>query len=550
MPVDYILQYWNKIQSGEIVVSKRIKQLYQKVIDELENPKEPYIFDIELATKPITFIETFCKNSKGKWAGKPIELLLWQKTMIQVIYGFVNKNTKQRRAREIFIICGRKNGKSVLTSGLGLFGMIEEQGAEVACVSTKMDAAKIVFNEALNMVKQSPYLNKHIRKRKSDLYLDETFSSFKPLSSKSNTLDGLNTSLGIADEIGAIRDRDIYDVILQSQSARQQPMMFSISTAGFVREGLFDAQYKYGCQVLDGVVQNDSFLPFFYELDDKSEIDDPGMWIKANPSLGVTKSFEDLKSNIEKARVDSTFMPTVLVKDFNVRETVAGSWLTFEELNSEDTFNLADFKNSYAIAGVDLSETNDLTCATLLMMHDGNDIKYIYQHYFIPEDTAGKKIKEDKVPYDVWQKQGLITYCKGVKIDYSDVTAWFEKVMKEYKIIPYWIYYDRWNTQYWFKEMASKGFQMRTCGQGFKDVSPAMKVMTVDFQSHLMNYNNNPITKWCLSNTAITADAAGNIKFDKGKNRKQRIDGTASLYDAFFGLQANFLDYKQLIRGR
>ena len=247
---NYILDYWDKIQSGEILVSKRIKQLYDKVVKELENPKPPFIFDIELATRPITFIENFCKNSKGQWAGKTIELMLWQKAMIQVIYGFVHHKSKLRRVREIFIVCGRKNGKSVLTSGLGLYGMIEEDGAQVACVSTKTDAAKIVFNEALNMVKQSPNLNKHIRKRKSDMYMESTFSNFVPLSSKSNTLDGLNVSLGICDEVGAIRDRDIYDVIRQSMSARQQPMMFSISTAGFHREGLFDAQYKYGCDIL------------------------------------------------------------------------------------------------------------------------------------------------------------------------------------------------------------------------------------------------------------------------------------------------------------
>ena len=197
-----------------------------------------------------------------------------------------------------------------------------------------------------------------------------------------------------------------------------------------------------------------------------------------------------------------------------------------------------------------MSETGDLTCATLLMMHDGSDMKYVYQHYFIPEDTADKKIREDKVPYNIWRDRGLITYCKGAKIDYSDVTAWFEKVMHEYRVIPYWIYYDRWNSLYWFKEMESKGFQMKTCGQGFKDVSPTMKMMEIDFKEKLINYNGNPITEWCLSNTAIQTDAAGNIKFDKSKNRKRRIDGTASLYDAYFGLMDNYISYQSLIKGK
>jgi phage terminase large subunit-like protein len=555
LPNNYILEYWHKIQSGEIVVSKRVKQLYQKVIDELEHPIEPYIFDIDLANRPISFIETFCRNSKGKWAGKPISLLLWQKAMMQVIYGFVNKDTKLRRVREVFVVTGRKNGKSVLTSGLGLFGMIEEQGAEVACVSTKMDAAKIVFNEALNMVKQSPYLNKHIRKRKSDMYMDDMFSNFKPLSSKSNTLDGLNVSLGICDEVGAITDRNIYDVILQSQSTRQQPLIFSISTAGFVREGLFDTLHKYGTDILDGRLTDNkipygSFLPFFYELDDPIEIDDPDMWIKANPSLGVIKSFDELKSNVERVKIDPTFVQTLRTKDFCIPGNVENAYLTPQELTNTATFNILDFKGSYFIGGVDLSETTDLTCATILMMHENDKTKYVLQHYFIPGDNAEKKIRQDKVPYDIFQNQGLITFCEGNRVDYNDVTNWFsDVVMGQYGIYPFMIGADRWNTQYWFKEMKDKGFPIEGVGQGYKSMSPTMKSLKADFQAHLINYNNNPLTKWCLSNCSIKPDPAGNIKFDKSKNRNLRIDGVASLCDAYFGLMENYGDYQNMIKG-
>lgn len=549
MAENYILKYWDKIQSGEIIVSKRIKQLYEKVVTELENPKPPFVFNIEMASRPITFIETFCKNSKGQWSGKQIQLLLWQKAMIQVIYGFVHCETKLRRAREIFIICGRKNGKSVLTSGLGLYGMMEEDGAQVACISTKKDAAMIVFNEALNMVRQSPNLNKHIRKRKSDMYMESTFSNFVPLSSKSNTLDGLNVSLGIADEVAAIRDRDTYDVIFQSQSSRQQPMMFSISTAGFIREGLFDAQYKYGCDVLDGLINNDSFLAFFYELDEKAEIDNPDCWGKANPSLGVIKSFDDLKANVEKARVDSTFMPTVITKDFNIRETVAGSWLTFADLNNTDTFDIADFKGSYCIGGVDLSEVADLTCSTIIMMKRNNPMKYVLQMYFIPEEAALNKIKSDKVPYDVWRDKGYITFCKGNKVNTSDVTKWFnETVIKQYGIIPINIGYDWAMSSLWQEEMKAHGFKLSSVRQGFISVSPIMREMELDFKSKLINYNDNPVLKWCLSNTQVITDTAGNIKFDKRRNKHMRNDGMTSLYDAYKVLLDNYRDFLNTIK--
>ncbi len=551
---NYIKEYYSKIESGEIIVGKRIKQLYSKLIYEIDHPIDNWVFDIEFASRPITFIETFCRNSKGQWMGKPVTLLLWQKACLQAIYGFVDKDTKLRRVREAFVVCGRKNGKSTMLSGLGLFGMCSENGAQVLCSANKYQQARIIFDEAQNMVLQSPELSSLVRKRKTDMYMDLNFSSMLPLSKNSRLADGLNCSLALVDEVHENTDRYSYDVIKQSMSARQEPLIFTISTAGFVREGLYDILHDYGCNLLDdkldGRVPYGAFLPFFYELDEVSEMQNPDMWIKANPSLGEIKSFDELKANVDKSAIDTTFVPTLKTKDFDIPENISGSWLSYQELNNESTFDIADFKGSYAIGGVDLSETNDLTCATLIMMHDKSDIKYVLQHYFIPEDIADKKIKEDKMYYDVWQQKGFITFCKGIKIDYSDVTAWFERVLKEYKVIPYWIYYDRWNSQYWFKEMASKGFQMKTCGQGYKDVSPAMKAMTVDFQAHLINYNNNPVTKWCLSNTAVKTDPAGNIKFDKSKNRKLRIDGTASLYDAYFGLMDNFITYKQLIKGK
>ena len=552
---NYIREYYSKIDSGEIIAGKRIKQVYKALVEELDHPILNWIFDIEKANEPIDFIETYCKNSKGKWMGKPVKLLLWQKAFLQAIYGFVDKYTGLRRCREAFVECGRKNGKSTLLSGLGVYGMLSENGAQVLCSANKYQQARIIFDEARNMVEQSPELKKIIRKRKMDMYCDLNFSSMLPLSKNSELSDGLNASLALIDEVHSNKDRYSYDVIKQSMSARQQPLMFTISTAGFVRSGLFDTLHDYGCNILDGKITDKdvpygAFLPFFYELDDVKEIDDPDMWIKANPSLGVIKSYDELKANVERAKVDTTFLPTLKTKDFDLPENVAGSWLTFEELNNKNTFDLKSFSGSYGIGGVDLSEVGDLTCATMLMMHDNDETRYILQQYFIPEDSAEKHIKQDKVPYDDWQRRGLITFCKGNRIDYSDVTNWFEMIENQYHIIPYWIYYDRWGTQYWSKEMENKDYTIKPCGQGYKSVSPVMKQMTVDFQAHLINYNNNPITMWCLSNTAVVSDPSGNIKFDKSRNKKLRIDGTASMYDSYFGLMENWLDYKQLIKGR
>jgi phage terminase large subunit-like protein len=552
---NYIREYYDKIQGGEIIACKRIKQIYKALVEELDNPVSNWIFDIEKANEPIWFIETFCKNSKGKWMGKNVKLLLWQKAAISAIFGFVDKKTGLRRAREAFIECPRKCGKSTLLSGLGIYGMLSEHGAQVLCSANKYQQARIIFDESRNMVLQSPELSKIIRKRKSDMYCDDNFSSMIPLSKNSELSDGLNASLALIDEVHSNKDRYSYDVIKQSMSAREQPLIITISTAGFVRNGLFDILHDYGCNILDGKLTDKevpygSFLPFFYELDDVSEMDNPDMWIKANPSLGVIKSFDELKANVERAKVDSTFLPTLKTKDFDIPENVAGSWLTHDEVINPATFELNDFSGSYGIGGVDLSEVGDLTCATMLMMHGDSDVKYIYQHYFMPELAVKEHLQTDKVPYAIWHKRGLITFCKGNRVDYADVTQWFIDIEQKYHIIPSWIGYDRWGTQYWQKEMESRGYVIVPVGQGYKSCSPVMKQMQLDFGAHLINYDANPITAWCLSNTAVKTDPSGNIKFDKSANRYLRIDGMASLYDACYVLYNNFDEYKQLIKGR
>lgn len=546
---NYILEYWNKIQSGEIVACRRLIQQYKKLVDELKNPRDPWVFDLEKANRPIEFIERFCKHSKGKWIGKPIKLELFQKAKIQAVYGFVHKETGLRRCREVFTLVARKNGKSTEKAATGNYMLVGdgEGGAEVYSVATKKDQARIVFSEAVNMVAQSPALSRHVKKRKSDLYFPVAFSKFEPLASDSNSLDGLNVHYGIMDELHAIKDRNLYDVIKQAMSAREQPILDMITTAGFVRECIYDSIYTYACNVLDGVVDDERFLAFIYELDDRSEWTDFRMWEKANPGLGTIKSYEELAANVERAKNDPDFLPTVLTKDFNIRETVAGTWLTFEQIENKETFDIEEFRGCYAIGGADLSSTTDLTCATLLMMKPGDEKKYVIQQYFLPEDLVEQRVKEDKIPYDKWAERGLLTLCPGNKVNYSDVTAWFMKLYQEYGIIPFWIGYDPWNSQYWIEEMKSMGFTMIEVRQGAKTLSQPMKEMGADLCAKRINYNNNPILKWCLTNTNVKRDDNDNIRPVKGQSNRQRIDGAVSLLIAYTVLFNNLQDYKNLI---
>jgi phage terminase large subunit-like protein len=547
--MNHILEYWQKIESGEIQACRRLKQQYQKIINEINHPRDPWIFDIDKANRPIEFIERFCKHSKGRWIGKGVTLELFQKAKMQAVYGFVHKDTGFRRAREVFTLVGRKNGKSTEKAATGLYMMVGdgEGGSEAYAIATKKDQARIVFSEAVNMVSQSPALSKHVKKRKTDIYFPVTFSKFEPLASDSNSLDGLNVHNGIMDELHAIKDRNLYDVVKQAMSAREQPLLDMITTAGFVRECIFDSIYDYACKVLDGAIEDERFMSFIYELDERSEWTDFRMWEKANPGLGTIKSYEELAANVERAKNDPDFLPTVLTKDFNVRDTVAGTWLTFDAINNEETFGIEELHNTYAIGGVDLSATTDLTCASLIIMKPNDEKKYVLQQYFLPSELLEQRVIEDKIPYDKWRDRGLLTLSQGNKVNYSDVTDWFLRMLNDYHIHPLYIGYDPWNSSYWVDEMKSRGFSMMEVRQGVKSMSQPMKELGADLMAKKINYNNNPILKWNLTNVSVKRDENDNIRPVKGQNQRQRIDGAVSLTIAYVVLFEKMGDYQALI---
>lgn len=545
---NYILEYWKEIESGRILVSKKVKQIYKKLVDEIENPVDPWVFDVKRATKPIRFIEKFCKHSKGEWSGRPVKLELFQKAFISALFGFVHKDTGLRRFTEAFFMVARKNGKSTMLAGIALYLLVSDQepGAELYTVATKKDQAKLIFDEVQNMIKQSPELAKVLKKRKSDIYFEKTFSKMQALGKNSDTLDGLNAHGVIMDELHGVKDRNLYEVMKQSQSARRQPLLIMITTAGTVRECIFDDIYELAENILNGTAEDPRFLPIVYELDDAKEWKNPKMWIKANPGLGTIKKVEDLIAKVDRAKQNPKDRAGLLTKDFNIRGTHSSAWLTFDEILNDTTYNLADYRGSYCIGGADLSITTDLTCATILMYDHHLEKFIVNQMYWIPEDNVEERVKTDRIPYDIWHEKGLVRYCSGNTINYSDVTAWFLEVVHEHGITPAWIYYDSYSARYWVDEMISHGFRMERCIQGAKTLSIPMQNLGADLQAKKVIYNNNPVLKWCLSNTAIQTDRNGNIVPIKNRTAKQRIDGTASLLDAYVGLSEHYSEFMNL----
>ena len=547
--MNYIREYNDLLQAGKIVASRRVKAVYSRLAAATADNTGQYIFDESRADRPITFIERFCKHSKAEWAGQGISLELFQKAYIQALYGFVDRETGCRKYRESFFLVGRKNGKSTLLAGLALYMLTSdgEGGAEVYSTATKYAQARLLFDEAHNMIKQSPALSKHFRKRKQDLYFEPAMSKFQPLARNSDTLDGLNASFVIMDELHGVKDRNLYEVMRQSMAARRQPLLIMITTAGTVRECIFDDMYQYAAQVADGSITDEHFLPILYELDDRSEWTSPAAWVKANPALGSIKKIDDLTQKVERAKQNRNELSGILCKEFNVRETVKTAWLSFDDINNETTFDLEEFRGGYCIGGVDLSITTDLTCASLLLMKRGDDRKYITQMYWIPADRLQERVQQDKIPYDKWFARGLLRLCDGNSINYSDVTAWFVETVQKYELFPAWVYYDSYSARYFVEEMQMQGFNMVRCIQGAKTLSLPMQMLGADLQAHKVIYNNNPVLKWCLTNTGIQTDRNGNIVPIKNQSPKQRIDGAAALLDCYVGLYEHFTEYTNAI---
>lgn len=545
--MNYVREYYDRIQSGDIITSKRVKKVYSRLIKEMDAAGNdlPYYFDEDAGERPILFIETFCKQSQGT-IGAPLELELFQKAYIQTLFGWLEKDTGYRRFRETMFLCGRKNGKSTLLSGIALYMLIAdyEGAAEIYSVATKKDQAKKVLTEAVNMIKQSPELRAVVKKRRNDVYFPATSSIFEALASDSNTLDGLNSHAVIIDELHAIRDRNLYEVMKQSTSSRRQPLVVMITTAGTVRECIFDNMYELACDIADGVKKDDTFLPILYELDSRDEWTNPQMWIKANPGLGKIKQYKTLAAFVERAKNNPADLPGVLCKDFNIRENQSNVWLSFKQIKNPATFKIAEVYNTYAIGGCDLSATTDLTAATLLIRKPNDTTIYVLQHYFLPEARVEhlEEKNTNEAPYRIWAERGLMTICSGNRVNFSDVTAWYCQMRDEYKIDAVKIGYDRALAGYWVDEMKQNGFTMEPVAQGPFTWSQPMREMGAALADKIVNYNNNPMLIWCLSNTAVKKSGLNNIQPIKITD-KRRIDGAVSLLNAWVIYVKYFDDY-------
>ena len=388
--MNWLIEYRNAVYKGDVVIGHELEQVLDSLIKDLKNPR--FVYDEKPGQLRIDFIERFCKHTKSPFNGMPFILELWEKALLQVAYGFKYKETGLRRFNEVVLLVARKNGKTTYIAGIDLAEFfLSSGGVDIICASNTNDQASILFEEINNMREHSRALSKDKRSRKNIFYIysPKNKNKIKKLSAQSRNLDGFNIEVGCIDEVHQMTDSKVYDAIKQSQSTKSEPLIFIITTEGNVVGGFLDKKLEYCRKMIKGEITDERVLPWLYTQDSIDEIyNDKKSWQKSNPSLGKIKTMTYLEDIMNKSKNDLSTRLTMLCKDFNVKQLESGSWMSFDELNNEEAYDMESLRNSYAIGGVDLSSTTDLTASILLIVKDKK--KYVIPHFFMPSDEIGR----------------------------------------------------------------------------------------------------------------------------------------------------------------
>lgn len=527
----YLVQYYNEIMAGRIIAGHEIKDELKRLIADMDNPR--YIYDTTAAHLKMDFMENCIKLTKSPFYGQPMKLMLWQKALIEAAYSFKMAETGQDRFKKIVLLIARKNTKSETCSALGLTEAITgAPGADIVCSSNDFNQAAILYDAIDTMRLMIDPREKDTHKNQRYIKVNETGSKIFTLTDRTRNKEGRNIDFAIIDEVHEMKDNVILKSIEQSQSLKENPKLWIITTEGFV-DGVLN-EILDNCRKIiageDESISAERTLPFLYTQDSEAEIwKDPQSWYKSNPTLGTVKRWDYLEEQIDEARKSKAARMFVLSKDFNFKQTAAQLWLQESDYNYAATYDLEDFRGAVALGAVDLAETTDLTSAKILMMRPGDKTKYIHQMYFIPESKLEKS--DDKAAgakYAEWAQRGLLTICEGNETDGVTVADWFYKLYDEYGIRIYKTGYDVKFSKEFLRQMDFYGFETEIVIQNKITLSNPTKLVEADLMSKLINYNENPIDRWCLGNAALEVDSLGNVQIVKGAQASRRIDGAVT----------------------
>ena len=513
--------YAEQVRFGEILVCEYVRLAVERYYADLDRALDMgRYFDKKAAMRAIRFIEKL-KHTKGEWAGQRFRLEPWQQFVLWNIFGWKNADGT-RRFRYAYIEIARKNGKTALSAGIGLYMLFAdgESRPEVYSAATVKDQAKICFSDAVEIVKATDLKNYLTPYRNSIVY-ELKGGTMKPLSSDYGTPDGLNPSCGIIDEFHAHKDSGMFDVIKSAFGARRQPLMFIITTAGFNKSGACYAYRENVIKVLRGMNEDDSLFGIIYTLDDKSEWDDPKMWIKANPNLGVSLSADYLADQVKDAKNRPEAVRNVMTKNVDLWVDAERTWILDDVwMKCIGTIDPADLKGCACWGGLDLSNVSDIT-AYVLLFHE-NDRFQLLPRFWIPEEKMLEKIRKENINYDKWVAEGYVTVTPGNVIDYDFVKADILRIVADYDLRT--SAYDRWNASQTIIDLQNEGMECNPFGQGYGSMSAPTKEFEKLVLTEKIEHFGNPVMRWMLASTLVKTDPAGNIKPDKEKST-QKIDG-------------------------
>lgn len=546
---NYILEYYQKIRDGTIAAGKWILLWYEYVVKGLEQGL--FWFDAKKAGKAIRFVQTFCRHHEGALAPQLVKLELWQKAFLSVVFGVVDQNGL-RQFREVVCIVARKNGKTLFAAAIAEYCTFldGEYGARVYFAAPKLEQAALCYDAYFQMIDKDPELSSLAKRRRSDIYIASTNSSAKPLAFSAKKSDGLNISLCVADEIASWPGEQglkFYEVIKSSFGARLQPILLSISTAGYINEGIYDELMRRCTRVLLGESPERRLAPFLYTIDDISKWDDINELQKSNPNLGVSVSVDYLLEEIAVARGSLSKKAEFLTKYCNVKQNSSQAWLNAQDVQmaSGGPLCLSDFENCYCVGGIDLSRTTDLTACTAVIEKSGR--LYVFCQFFLPAQRIEEATARDGLPYGAYAKRGILTLSGDNFVDYRDCFAWFCNLVEEHRIYPLKIGYDRYTAQYLVQDMAQYGFHMDDVFQGY-NLTPVIRETEGLMRDGVFCIGNNDLLKAHLLDTALKTEAeSGKSKMVK-ISANAHIDGAAALLDAMCVRQKYCAEIGQQLR--
>lgn len=543
-----INEYYTAIKMGRITVGKYILKWYSYIVNALDSGELTY--NEKAYKRAARFIENFCHHHEGALAPQLLKLELWQKAFLAVIFGILDENGK-RQFREVLLVIGRKNGKTLLAASIAEYMtlMDGEYGARTYFCAPKLAQAGLCYNAFYQMVLKEPEIAAMTKKRRTDVYCPEVNATAEPLAFSAKKSDGLNPHLTVCDEIAAWQgDAGLkqYEVLKSALGAREQPMILSISTSGYTNESIYDELIKRATSILNGSSKETRFAPFLYMIDDVEKWNDPEELKKSNPNLGVSVPLDYLLEEAKIAETSLSRKAEYLTKYCNVKQASSLAWFNAQDIKKAfvNNYTLRDFKNMYALGGIDLSQTTDLTSACILVERDG--IIYIFSHFWLPSEKLLEATARDGIPYQAMIERGFLSLSGDNFIDYNDCYNWFKDLIEEYQIYPLMVGYDRYSAQYLVQDLQTYGFHCDSVFQGFNLTGIEDNLEGLIKNGTIQSADDNDLLKIHFLDAAqqIESNTSAHPRKKLVKmNKNAHVDGVAAILDALCMRQVHWAEY-------